>query len=94
MSELAQPYIRRNYGCQAVQVTEKNLYKVAGWCGGQVKRARINDRLVLFIELPVTFRKGVTPKRAHVGEWVILDTNGFKVYDNKEFNVIFKPWPA
>jgi len=94
VSSVSTPYLRRNYGCEAVQVSEKNLYKVAAWCGGRVKRARIDGVDRLYIEVPVALRTGgTTAKRAYVGEWVILDPDGFKVYDNKEFNTIFKPWP-
>jgi hypothetical protein len=92
MSSLAQPYIRRNYGCEAILVTRGNMGAVAHWCGGTVEVTKDRGVTELYIAVPICNKSKGRPKRAYLGQWVIYDADGFKVYEDQNFHQLFIPW--
>ncbi|QBZ73610.1 hypothetical protein SEA_ROSAASANTEWAA_46 [Streptomyces phage RosaAsantewaa] len=83
-------YARKSFTVDAVQVTEENIRDVATWCGGTVAK-KLDDTGRLYIKLE---RVNVSYKRrtmAFVGDWVLVSSTGFKIYENKSFKGVFEP---
>lgn len=79
-------FIRRPYPVRAVRVSERNITRVAAWCGGVVRedeKLRIDMRTIV-----------PRPPRAYafVGDWVLLSDKGlFKAYTDRSFRLSFIP---
>lgn len=68
-----------------MRVTEENMAAVTKWCGGCVPSGTQS------IELKVVKPNYGGFGRAHVGDWVVHQHNGFKVYRDKQFRDAFRP---
>lgn len=90
MTVAAEPYIRKNYGGVAVRVTPENAVDTAEWCGGLIENPWKPS--AVFIHVPVVNSKYKKKNQAHVGDWILLDDDGFKVFTNEVFCSIYRPW--
>lgn len=79
-------YVRRPLRVQAVQVSEDNVYDVAKWCGGEVRRGEGGLRVKVDVFNPSPDAQ----TEAEVGFWVLKSGRGFKVYNNTAFEATFE----
>lgn len=89
-------YMRKSFGCEAIQVTVENMHEVAIWCGGLIKDARdlprwTGDKAASYIEVPIVPSKTRTfkPNQAFAGCWVLHTDQGWIVYSRKGFPMAF-----
>ena len=73
---------------EAVQVTKDNLYDVAKWCNGDVRRDKEGVR---YIKVKVINPHDAMLKEADVGCWVLKSERGYKVYTDTAFQNGFIP---
>lgn len=79
-------YIRTPTEIDCVQVTKDNMQEVAEWCGGEVFEIKNKvPNLRQFIEVPVLNPQHVRHGRAFVGDWVVMDPRGVKVFNPQVF---------
>lgn len=82
---------RKPFEVEAVQVTEQNFDEVATWCGGAiVTEQETKDTLVetpprRYISVDVARPLSRRQTEAHVGDWILYASKGFKVYSNRPF---------
>jgi len=76
-------YIRKPLYVDAVRVTDENFLEVAEWCQGDV--AQTEDYIRVRVHNPKTTRQ----TRAHVGDWILYTDRGYKVYQDKAFELSF-----
>lgn len=93
MTVQTQEFVRKTFKIQAVQVTEDNINEVAKWCSGEVKTA-LNGQGKTFIEVNVKKPMSDRQKQAFVGDWVLYNKSGYKVYTDRAFNACFEAPPS
>lgn len=93
MTVQTQKFVRKTFEIEAVQVTEDNLNEVATWCNGEVKTA-LNGQGKTFIEVNVKNPMTDRQKQAFVGDWVLYNKSGYKVYTNRAFTGTFELPPS
>lgn len=81
-------FVRRPLEVEAVQVTEDNLYEVAKWCQGEVRRDKEGLK---YVKVRVLNPHAEMLKEADVGCWVLRSERGFKVYTESAFDNSFVP---
>jgi len=79
-------YTRNPSDIEAVRVTRANMEDVASWCGAEVLTAG----KAKFIDVPVYKPQNDRLKKAFIGDFVVFDGRGFKVYMPKSFNASFR----
>lgn len=89
MTVQTKKYVRKSFEIDAVKVTEENMSDVATWCHGEVKTA-LNGQGKKFVQVnvrnPINDRQG----QAFVGDWVLYNKSGFKVFTDRAFNSSFE----
>lgn len=82
-------YVRKPFAVEAVEVTPENIYEVAKWCKGKVKKTDLSrpgsDK---YIKVDVNKPLNERQTEAHYGDWVLSADQGrpgFKVYTPKAF---------
>jgi hypothetical protein len=90
---VASGYIRKNHEVEAVQVTYEWFKEIAEWCGGFIRTSTNVDRGELYIRVPIVRRSQERgrPNRAYVGDWILKDGDGFKIYSNEAFTNVYSP---
>jgi hypothetical protein len=73
-----------------MQVTAENIFEIAEWCEGFVKRSDFDGVLKTYIEVPVTVKNGVKRDKAFVHDWVTRTDRSFKAYRNEAFKIAFE----
>lgn len=87
-------FVRRTFDVDAVRVTERNLEAVAAWCNGKIitvtesiestdGKSSSEERRHIAVEVARPMSRRQT--EAHVGDWVLYASKGFKVYGNRPF---------
>lgn len=90
-------YLRNPLYVEAVQVTEENFVEVANWCDGVIANnsaepmfgREVNpskQHIQVNVNNPITARQ----TKAYVGDWVLANPRGFKVYTDKAFQTNFE----
>lgn len=91
-TKIAGGYIRRNSVVESVLVTTENMKDVSEWCGGQICVTDGSGPVEFFIRVPVVKHSyDNKPKRAFIGNYVILDNDGFKIYREADFERMYQP---
>lgn len=90
MTVQIQEFVRKQFKTNGVQVTEENIHEVAKWCNGEVKTA-LNGHGKPFIEVNVKNPINDRQKQAFVGDWVLHNKSGYKVYTDRAFRASFEP---
>jgi hypothetical protein len=96
MALKVEKYVRKPFAVDAVEVTEKNIYEVAKWCGGRVRRnpQRWGEHAgQKFIRVNVPNALSERQTMAYPGDWILSSNtgkNGFKVYTPKAFENSFQ----
>lgn len=85
-----EPYTRKSFEIQAVQVTEENLEEVAKWCKGEIVTPA-DAKKNRYIKAPVRRPLHLRQTQAFVGDWVLLFNTNFKVYTDLAFRENFYP---
>lgn len=86
-------WIRKNSVVEAVRVNRAEVHKIAYWCGGSILATDTGDRKregigSIYILLP--FKSNYNkPNRAFMGDWIVKDDEGFKVYSHDAFSAVF-----
>ena len=91
-------FTRRTFDVDAVRVTERNLDAVAAWCNGKIITVKESvestdgesssvSRRHISVEVARPLSRSQT--EAHVGDWVLYASKGFKVYGNRPFQKNF-----
>lgn len=97
-----QRYIRKPLYVDAVQVTEDNFYEVAHWCNGDIAtdnpqfKERMGSAPVnqLYIRVRVHSPQSDRQKQAHIGDWVLYNNRGYKIYTDRAFQNSFDEEPS
>ena len=87
---------RRPFEVEGVQVTEENFEDIAAWCNGKIVTVQetqtsmplgVEDKRYIQVDVsrPLTKRQS----EAHVGDWILYASKGFKVYGNRPFEKNF-----
>lgn len=90
-------YSRKPFVVEAIQVTQENVFEVAEWCGGEVKKSPPKSAPAgqtgedLYVKVKVIKAQNDRQSQAFVGDWVLRSGNNFKVYTNKAFLATFDP---
>ena len=74
-----QKAVRKPFRVDAIQVTEDNMEEVAIWCHGEI----ITEDGKRFIKVSVHQPLNERQTRAHVTDWVLYASKGYKVYTEK-----------
>jgi hypothetical protein len=84
-------WVRKNSNVEAVRLNRAEIHKIAFWCGGAIMATDTGGREgngALFILLP--FKSNYNkPNRAFMGDWILKDDDGFKVYSHEAFQGVF-----
>lgn len=83
-----QLFVRRPLEVEAIQVSKENIYDVAKWCHGRVRRDR-ND--VKYVKVRVLNSHADMLDEADIGCWILKSERGFKVYTDQAFENSFIP---
>ena len=77
-------YVRKPIYTDAVEVTPENIELVALWIDGKVMSSE-GEKVTTWIEVPV--RNPLNPRqtKAYVGDFVLKNKSGAKVYTPKAF---------
>jgi len=87
-------WTRRSLTVEGIQVTPQNFDKVAEWCGGtkeKYENERYGRSRYIVIEL-VKPMGSLTTVTAGVGDWVVTDGSGFKVYRDEAMKKCFEEY--
>lgn len=90
-------YSRKPFVVEAIQVTSNNVFEVAEWCNGEVKKSSPKSAPAgqtgeeLYVKVKVIKAQNDKQSQAFVGDWVLRSGNNFKVYTNKAFLTTFEP---
>jgi hypothetical protein len=90
MAGITSTWIRKNSVVEAVRANRAEIHKIATWCGGSIMASdsRDDSRGVLYIQLP--FKSNYNkPNRVYMGDWIVKDDEGFKVYSHEAFSSVF-----
>jgi hypothetical protein len=84
-------WVRKNSNVEAVRLNRAEVHKIAFWCGGAIMATDSGGREgagTLFIQLP--FKSNYNkPNRAFMGDWILKDDDGFKIYSHEAFQNVF-----
>jgi hypothetical protein len=84
-------WVRKNSNVEAVRLNRAEIHKIAFWCGGTIMATDSGGREgagTLFIQLP--FKSNYNkPNRAFMGDWILKDDDGFKIYSHEAFQNVF-----
>jgi hypothetical protein len=90
-------YVRKPLFVQAVQVTTENFEDAAKWCLGEIRNksnlpegADMSDPSNRYIHVRVLNAKNPRQTRAFVGDWILYNDRGYKVYNDKAFRDQFE----
>lgn len=85
-------FIRKPFAVEAVQVTEQNMRSVSRWCNGQVRNVdaeifggKPDDKKIKCIVVPVKRPLSERQTMAQIGDWVVQQGRGHKVYTPHAF---------
>lgn len=81
MLQIAQ-FTRKPFIVEAVQVTAENMFEVAAWCKGEIKKAPDGKQ---YIKVEVARPMHERQTMAFVKNWVLSAETGFKVFGDKPF---------
>lgn len=89
-------YIRKPLNVEAVRVTAKNFLELTFWCRGSIRDRQgnvpdqdsINPQEQL-IHVPVSNPRDDRQAQARVGDWILKNEKGYKVYTDKAFKNSF-----
>lgn len=84
-------FSRKTFSVDAVRLTATNMDAVAMWCNQRVE-VDLDD--VRYIRIKYLDRHARRPKRAVPGDWIVLDSIGFKIYPDDHFHRVFEPKPS
>lgn len=89
-------YIRKPLRVRAVQVTAENFLEMAFWCKGSIKNidgSTVENNSIdpekQFIQVPVSHPRSDSQAQAKIGDWVLKNEKGYKVYTDKAFTNSF-----
>ena len=74
---------RRVFYVDAIQVTDQNMDTVAGWCGGKIGTITTKDSSTRCIKVDVPRAQNDRQRMAFIGDWILSNGAGFKVYQNR-----------
>lgn len=83
-----QRFVRKPFFVDAVQVTQENMGKIALWCGGEIRFARNRhdpETKTPYVKVNVKHAMNERQTRAFAGDWILLGSQGFKVYQPVAF---------
>lgn len=84
-------YVRKPFYVDAIQVTEENIFEVAEWCGGSVRKTAPKSAPAgdtgeaLYVKVNVAKPLNDRQTKAFVGDWILSAGNTYKVYSQKAF---------
>ena len=83
---------RKTFEAEASQVTTLNINDVARWCDGLVhddgeKEGNFSRQ---YIKVPVIKPQNLSQTEAHIGDWVVRQGRGFKVYKDGPLKGMFE----
>lgn len=81
-------YVSKPLEVEAVQVVEDDIYEIAKWCEGEVRKSKDGAKV---IKVDVINPHADMLKEAEVGFWILKSERGFKVYTEQAFNNSFVP---
>lgn len=88
---ITEQYTRKNAQIEAVRVNLAELMKIAKWCGGHVRATDAlggDGKMYIHVKVvPSKFRNRRT--QAFIGDWIVKDSDGFKIYENDAFRSTF-----
>lgn len=92
MSDLFEPFVRKQFDVEAVRVDPTNIEAVAEACGGRImgdgeKEGEFSRK---YIKVKVFFPLNDEQTKARVGDWVVKHGKSFKVYKDKNFRKTFE----
>lgn len=82
-----QKFRRKPFTVEGVRVTKKNMEEVAKWCNGEVKK---NPKGVKHIFVNVHRPMNEKQTMAFVGDWILFQNRGFKIYTQNAFSRNFE----
>lgn len=92
----SQRYVRKPLYVEAVRVTPENFLELTFWCGGSIRDAEGEipkqdaiDPKTQKILVPVNKPRDESQTKAKVGDWILKNEKGFKVYTHKAFTNSF-----
>ena len=83
-------YVRKPIYTDAVEVTPENIDLVALWIEGKVMSSK-GEKVTTWIEVPVRNPLNSRQTKAYVGDFVLKNKNGAKVYTPKAFAATWSP---
>lgn len=92
MSQQPEEWVRRDSNIKAMLVTYDNTQDVADWCRGTIERDDLGNpriKVKVFQPTPGAYSR-LRPSTARIGDWVVKDTRGWKVYRTDGFKSTFK----
>ena len=89
---IASGYVRRNAVIVAVQVTQENMADILDAIpGARVSATNASGVPEMFIQVPVVNHSyDNKPKRAFVGNFIVYDSDGYKIYREPDFYRMYK----
>lgn len=85
-------FVRKPFAVEAIEVTEQNMRAVSRWCNGQIRNVdaeifggKPEDKKVRCIVVPVKRPLSERQTMAQVGDWVVQQGRGHKVYTPNAF---------
>lgn len=86
-------WVRSDFEVEAIFVTAENIEEVTVWCNGVIEsdgagKKRIKVKVVQ--PTPTAYSR-LRPSKARIGDWVVKDISGWKVYRDPAFMKIFTP---
>lgn len=87
-------YVRKPFTVEGVQVTDENFEEVADWCGGDIRTITTMNDTTRYIKVRVRRPVNDRQTKAHVGDWVLLSENNFKIYSDNAFHKTFDDTPV
>lgn len=97
-TKITQTYVRKPLEVEAVEVREDNFENVARWCFGEilnidktpVDMAKDANPRTQYIKVQVITPKNSRQTQAHLGDWILVSEQGYKVYTPKAFTAHFE----
>lgn len=84
-------WVRKNANVEAVRVNRAEVHKIAHWCGGRIMATDSGGKDgsgCIYILLP--FKSNYNkPNRVFMGDWIVKDGDGFKMYSHEAFSNVF-----
>lgn len=100
MAIAAKKYIRKPLHVEAVRVTAANFLEITFWCKGSIQNidgSSVEDNSIepksQLIKVEVSHARTERQAQAKIGDWILKNEKGFKVYTDKAFQNSFDPVP-